>query len=58
MKYKVILYTTGTDPTPQASFSLYTFNSALAICQQWVNGSDSTARAYLWDGEIFRFYQP
>lgn len=58
MKFKVILYTTGSDPTPQASFSFYTFNSALLICQQWVNTGDTTARAYLWDGSIWRFYQP
>jgi len=55
MKYKVIFAITGNDPTPQGSFTFYTFNSALLACTKWLETA-TNARAYFYDGTEWRIY--
>ena len=50
MKYKVVLYLTGTDPTPQCSYTFYTYNSAYQCCVSWLEVMGASGRSYLFDG--------
>jgi hypothetical protein len=57
MKYKVILYNSygAADVDVAASYSFYTFKSALDCCQAWA-AYTGNFEAYLYDGVIWRFY--
>jgi len=53
MKYKVLLYTGGSDPTPQGVYTFYTYNTALACCTSWLEIQGQNARALLFNGETW-----
>jgi hypothetical protein len=50
MKYKVILFSDGTDPTPQGVYTFYTYVTAYACCVSWLEVQGANSRARLWNG--------
>ncbi len=53
MKYKVLLYSDGSDPTPQGTYTFYTYNTAYVCCTSWLEIQGQNARARLFNGETW-----
>ena len=57
MNYKVVLYNISDAGTTDyaGNFEFYTQDEAIECCQEWV-AVTAIHKAYLWDGDTWRFY--